>query len=231
MYLDILFGTFEFSSDAPKSEIAEEDQERRSLSDDEIKVNLESLIQMEVIRGDEETSAPEEKLGFITELSDYLDQSIELKLRFEFPLSLSIGESPDTLLVTFVEPDLFVSKETGKSLNAEFNTVERQIPKQFPSEAAYALGIVAGSTVQVAANTAFLSQLGVTLCLAASLKAMWNLMHVMQVLAYFRLMINWPANSHMMLQSMHNAITLDNLLNGLYDGFFDDIQESIEIED
>ena len=58
---------------------------------------------------------------------------------------------------------------------------------------------MAGSTAQVAANTAFLGQFGVTICLAVSLKAMWNLMHVMQVMAYLRLAVDQPANSNMML--------------------------------
>ena len=38
-------------------------------------------------------------------------------------------------------------------------------------------------------------------------------MHVMQVIAYLRLVVSWPANSHMILKSMHNAITLDNIFN------------------
>ena len=48
---------------------------------------------------------------------------------------------------------------------------------------------------------------------------MWNLMHVMQVMAYLRLLVDWPANSAMMLQSMHNAITLENIINDVYKDF------------
>ena len=46
-------------------------------------------------------------------------------------------------------------------------------------------------------------------------------MHVMQVIAYLRLLVQWPANTNMMLQSMHNALTLENIINNLYDKFFD----------
>ena len=119
------------------------------------------------------------------------------------------------MVIKFAEPDLFVSKKTGKTLSPDIS-ITSLIPKQFYSEASYTLAVVAATTVQAAANTAFLSQIFVTLCLAVSLKAMWNLMHVMQVLAYFRLLIHWPANSNIMLQSIQNAITLDNLLNGIY---------------
>ena len=99
------------------------------------------------------------------------------------------------------------------------------IPRQFPSEASYEIAVLAGSTVQVAANTAFLSQFGVTICLAVSLKAMWNLMHVMQVMAYLRLLVEMPANSNIILLSMHNAITLENIINRFYDSIFSDFND------
>lgn len=35
---------------------------------------------------------------------------MEFKFVFENPLSLSIGEKPDLMIVEFVEPDLFMSK-------------------------------------------------------------------------------------------------------------------------
>ena len=44
------------------------------------------------------------------------------------------------------------------------------------------------------------------------MKAMWNLMHVMQVLVYLDMLIRWPLNAEMMLESVHEAITLDNIL-------------------
>lgn len=103
--------------------------------------------------------------------------------------------------------------------------IQRSIPKQFPTESSYSIAVIAGSTIQAAANTAFLSQFGVTICLAVSLKALWNLMHVMQVLAYFRLIANWPANTQMMLMSVHNAVTLENIINGVYDSIIDEEED------
>ena len=164
-------------------------------------------------------------LNFVTTLTSYSDDSISLKLKFDDPLSISIGQQEDILTIEFVEPNLFISKETGKSL-ADPTMLKHKIPRQFPSEASYAVAVAAGSTVQVAANTAFLGQFGVTICLAVSLKAMWNLMHVMQVMAYLRLAVEQPANSNMMLQSMHNAITLENIINSFYDTFLDDFKNS-----
>ena len=146
-------------------------------------------------------------------LTSYDSRSISLKLAFEFPLSISVGVLPDIVEISFMEPGLFVSAETGKAMRIDSRPALSAIPKQFPSEDLFELVAAAGSTVQFAANTAFLSQFGVTIFLAVSLKAMWNLMHVMQVMAYLRLVVAWPANSHMMLKSMHNAITLENIFN------------------
>ena len=70
--------------------------------------------------------------------------------------------------------------------------------------------------MQIAANTAFMSQFGTTICLAVSLKAMWNLMHVMQVIAYLRLLVQWTANVDAMLKAVDNAITLDNVVDYFY---------------
>ena len=135
------------------------------------------------------------------------------------------------LAILFVDPEVFVSQENGLSLSSETLYVKKPVPKQFPSLSSYEFAVVAGSTVQAAANTAFLSQFGVTICLAVSLKAMWNLMHVMQVMTYLRLLVPWPANSQMMLQSLHNAITLENVINSVYDSLLIDLNQLVSADD
>ena len=147
-----------------------------------------------------------------------------MQVSFYKPLSVSIGEKPDKLVVDFVKPELFISKASGKSL-PEDSEIDASIPKQFPDLETYEIAQVAGSTVQFAATSAFLTQFAVTITLAVSLKAMWNLMHVMQVIAYLRLLVLWPANGHMILQSIHNSITLENLINGVYASFNPDFEE------
>ena len=53
-------------------------------------------------------------------------------------------------------------------------------------------------------------------------------MNVMQVMAYLRLLVDWPANSHMILDSMHNAITLENILKEVKDSYFSDFVDQQE---
>lgn len=56
-------------------------------------------------------------------------------------------------------------------------------------------------------------------------------MHTMQLVAYLRFVVKWPANASMMLLSMHNAITLDNLINSVYDSILDDFNQLVSKDD
>ena len=73
--------------------------------------------------------------------------------------------------------------------------IKKTIPKQFPDEEAFEMAVITATSVQMAANSAFMSQFIVTILLAVSLKAMWNLMHVLQVISYLRFATVWPANA------------------------------------
>jgi len=64
------------------------------------------------------------------------------------------------------------------------------------------------TVVSNAANTVVVAQIIITLVLALSLKSMWNLMNVIQVLAYVRFFTGWPAFLLEIFKYMDNAITM-----------------------
>ena len=64
---------------------------------------------------------------------------------------------------------------------------------------------------------AFLSNIGLTICFTVSLKAMWNLMHVMQIIVFTLYVVNWPANGEILIKAMQEAITLDDFLGTFYE--------------
>ena len=99
-------------------------------------VDLLSILQIEIERGSESDSAYQSKLSFTAILTEYDAKSMGIKINFDNPLSVSIGDQPDVLWIKFVEPELFVSKETGKSIAPETD-IKLSIPRQFPSESAY----------------------------------------------------------------------------------------------
>ena len=67
-------------------------------------------------------------------IADYDPRSITFKVEFTSPLSVSTGDKPDKLQIKFVEPDLFVSAETGDAIDMGDERVEENIPRQFPDE-------------------------------------------------------------------------------------------------
>ena len=91
--------------------------------------------------------------------------------------------------------------------------------------------MAASSTVQYIANVSFLGSLGLTIFLAVSLQAMWNLMHVMQIMAFLRQVVSLPANSNMMLDSVHEAITLENFNKELYNTYLPEIGITMFMEE
>ena len=63
-------------------------------------------------------------------------------------------------------------------------------------------------TITSTTNTVIAVQLTITILLALSLKSMWNLMNVIQVVAYIRFFSGWPAIMLEVFKYMDNAITL-----------------------
>ena len=166
-------------------------------------------MQFELIRGANDSALLEE-IEFAIELSEFTARSMRLKFEFIDPLSISTGKTPDKFRATIVEPNLFISKQSGKTVKKD-TEIEVEIPRQFPTEGERKIIEATGVTVEAAASTAGLSQLFISIVMAVSLKAMWNLMNVMQVFAYLRHMGIYPANLAVILESVHNAVSLEPL--------------------
>ena len=65
---------------------------------------------------------------------------------------------------------------------------------------------IAGTTVSASTQTIGFSQLIVAIPLALSLKSLWFLMNMMQVVAYLRHIEHLPANVETILESLDDAI-------------------------
>ena len=63
--------------------------------------------------------------------------------------------------------------------------------------------------------------------MSISMQAMWNLMHVMQVITYLRFIVEWPANTQTLLDSMYNAITMEEQINEFNEKYLFDIDFDI----
>ena len=73
------------------------------------------------------------------------------------------------------------------------------------------------TTMERATQTFVVAQIVITLILSVSLKSMWNLYNVCQILAYIRLFTNWPALMDSVFLYLDNAITLKPISDVLFD--------------
>ena len=157
-------------------------------------MDLSSIIQAEINRGSD-ISAPYSKLGFNVLINEYTSTSITFKVKFENPLSVSTGYEPDTMKLKFIEPDLFVAKETGEPLDlGEQAEIDMVLPRQFPDKSVFESIGSTGAAVQVVSQAAMGFNIVLTIFLSASLKAMWNMVHVIQLIIFFPELLEWPPN-------------------------------------
>ena len=71
--------------------------------------------------------------------------------------------------------------------------------------------------IESTAQTIVLGNLAITLVLSVSLKQMWNLLNVMQVVVYVFLFVRWPAMVTMCRDFIFEAITLQKLSGHIMD--------------
>ena len=200
LFFDTKLGIEDREEDAENNLENDVEERRRRLQKLEVmqRIDLFTIIDIEIVRGSDDTSCPQSDLGFEAELVSFSDDGLDIKIRFDNPLSLSIGEHLDILKVTFIEHELFTSKESGKTIKP-MTIIEKKIPRQFPDSESFQFTVKARETLYLTANASFLLSFGFTILLAASMKTMWNMIHFIQVIAYMRLLINWPANARMIL--------------------------------
>ena len=155
-------------------------------------------------------------MGFTVESAGLENSLLKFKLLFDSPLLISMGAINDKMIATIVDGSFFSSSENGLPLKSGTN-IEQPLPKMFPDEDFAEAMETTETAVSNAANTFVIVQLILTVALALSLKSMWNLMNVVQVLAYVRFFTGWPAQMLGIFEYMDNAITLKPVTNLVFD--------------
>lgn len=131
-----------------------------------------------------------------------------LQFEFEQWFQVSIGSQPDQMRLEFIEPKLFSSKTSGLSIE-DGKYVFVQLPQHFPDEETFIQVEIISDAIVKVSESAFWSSLLIAVLISLSLKVMWNIMNVMQVLAYTRLFSLWPANIKQVMDAIQLAITMD----------------------
>ena len=80
-----------------------------------MEADLANFIKFDLIRGSND-SAPIEEFEFYVSVEKFTPRELFLRFDFTNPLSISIGKNPDILRTMIINPDLFISKKTGKTV-------------------------------------------------------------------------------------------------------------------
>ena len=118
--------------------------------------------------------------------------SIFFKFKFENPELVSIGTKKDVVIGTIIDESFFCSANSP-SVITRGSKITAVLPRLLPGETMGEVLEAAESTIESTAQSMMTSQLILTLVLSVSLKQMWNLFTVMQVLSYTRNFCMWPA--------------------------------------
>ena len=72
-------------------------------------------------------------------------------------------------------------------------------------------------SISTAGQSVMLSQILITIAISISLKSMWNLMNVMQVLAYSAFYCRWTCNMAMVISQIEQGIKMEVVYEYLLD--------------
>ena len=103
---------------------------------------------------------------------------------------------------------LFSSANSGLTIE-DGKDILLTLPRHFPDEDTFMQVEIVSDAIVKVSESAFWSSLVIAILISISLKVMWNIMNVMQVLAYTRLFSLWPANIKSVMDAVQIAITMD----------------------
>jgi len=157
-------------------------------------------------------SAEWQSLAIAPYLTDFTPTSIEIDLQFRYPLQISGGSYPDSVIFTLTDPSLFIDAENG--LPIEPFTRVLYLPKLLNTNSAVLEQEIqtieeTGQTFAKITNVSIIGLLLFSLILATSRKGLWIFIHFAQVVYYLRYFSpNMPANVLKMFNYINYSINL-----------------------
>ena len=71
-------------------------------------------------------------IKYYLEIQDWTESSISILMNFTTPLLVSQGVERDEVYMSIVNPYLFISKETGKTIEADQIKITSTLPRMVP---------------------------------------------------------------------------------------------------
>ena len=142
-----------------------------------IEANLARFMKFDLIRGNRD-SPDISRFKFSVQIDKFTEAALVLSFDFVYPLSISMGSSPDIMRITVTDPSIFISKATGKTLVGGVVS-ENEIPRQFVSPESSVRLEQSGKAIEVSYQASGGLTLFATFFLGISLKPLWNFKNAM----------------------------------------------------
>ena len=178
----------------------------RSLQDeggDEFAIDITQFMSFELVRGTD--SAPERKLAYTPKLDGFGGESLKIAFEFENPLYVSVGETPDLIVAQFTDPRLLVDPETGMFVQTP--GIITELPRMLLSDNATEILGASCYLFAAATNTWIIVLIFIAFSLTAMTKSIWQFVNTIQILAYLRWFVTWPANGDMAFKCLDYSVS------------------------
>ena len=130
---------------------------------------------------------------------------MKVKFDFENPLEVSSGDTPDRMVSKFTDPRLLVDPVTG--MYVQTPGMITKLPKMLLSDNATEVLGASCFLVASATNTLIVVLVILAFSLVAMTKSIWQFINTIQLLAYMRWMVEWPANADMAYECLDYAVS------------------------
>lgn len=110
-------------------------------------------------------------------ITKFTEKEMELTVAFKNPLYISMGDTPDRIIIEILDTSYFVSAETGKELDYKKSRYNRELPYQMiPGDTtdSFMLGT---ANLEKILNIVMLANVGVSVLFSTSLTTLWSLMN------------------------------------------------------
>lgn len=156
-----------------------------------------------------------------------------VKFDFENPLYVSTGDTPDRIIAKFTDSRLLADPVTGMFVQSP--GIISELPRMLLSDDATQ---ILGASCYLAAsmtNTFIIVLILIAFSLVAMTKSIWQFINTIQILAYLRWLVVWPANGDMAFKcldySVSGRLQTDVLWNIYQYGTTGEIDETVATDE
>ena len=182
--------------------------------DDKEGLDIDKLIEFWLVLG--ETNIEPEEFEFYIQLEDFSEDKMSFILEFNNTKYVSQGYTKESIIAIILDEELIYGESEFMSIS-EGTRFELSLPKLTDEESFETASKAIEDSIDQTANTVVLSQLLLTLLLSVSLKQMWILLSVMQVLAFLRYFTDWEVTVSLVLAQIEESIYLTKFSKKLLD--------------